>query len=412
METIVMHIDVNSAFLSWTAAHEKQIGMERDIRTVPAVIGGNEENRHGIVLAKSIPAKQYGINTGNSLFEARQLCPNLLILPPDYRLYVKASKALKEYLSTFTPDVEAFSIDECFIRFTDINREHAIALAHRIKEGVKETFGYTVNIGVSTNKLLAKMAGDFKKPDMCHTCFPEEIQIKLWPLDVGDLFMVGRRTKPKLNKWRIKTIGDLAKANPKVIFERLGVYGRMIYAYANGIDASTFKPAPPIKSVGNSSTLKFDVEDAETAHAIILSLVELTAWRLREAGMSCKVVSISIKDRDFGYISRQKKLSYFTDSTNIIYKNICYLFDKHWDERPIRQLGVSVSDLEFAKFQQLSIFKDHNVLNNEKLDKVIDSIRERYGDTAIIRGVFANTELDPLLGGYPDDEYKGMSSIL
>jgi len=229
---------------------------------------------------------------------------------------------------------------------------------------------------------------------------------------VEDLFMVGRRTKPKLNKWGIYTIGQLANSQMSFIYAMLKSYGRLIYAYANGIDASTFKPAPPIKSVGNSSTLKFDVEDTETAHAILLSLVEMAAWRLREAEMTCKVVSVSIKDKDFGYISRQQKLPYFTDCTKEIYKNICRLFDKYWDGRPIRQLGVSVSELEFAKFQQLSMFKDHNTLNNEKLDKVIDSIRERFGDTAVIRGVFANSELSPLLGGYPDDEYPGMSSIL
>jgi len=412
MSVIVMHVDVNSAFLSWTAAFEQQQGIERDLRELVAVIGGNEQNRHGIVLAKSISAKKYKIQTGMSLMEARQLCPNLLVMPPNYRVYTRASKALREYLNTFTPDVEVFSIDECFLRFTDKSREQAIALGHEIKEGIKKNFGYTVNVGISTNKLLAKMAGDFEKPDKCHTCFPEEIEAKLWPLPVEDLFMVGRRTKPKLNRWGIYKIGDLAKFNPKLIFSLLGVHGRLIHAYANGIDASSFKPAPPIKSVGNSSTLKFDVEDTDTAHAIILSLVEMTAWRLREAEMTCRVVSVSIKDKDFGYISRQQKLPYFTDCTKEIYKNICKLFDKYWDGRSIRQLGVSVSELEFAKFQQLSMFKDRNTLNNEKLDKVIDSIRERFGDTAVIRGVFANSELSPLLGGYPDDEYPGMSSIL
>lgn len=412
MSVIVMHVDVNSAFLSWTAAYEIQQGIERDIRNIASVIGGNEQNRHGIVLAKSVPAKKYKIQTGMSLMEARQLCPNLLVVPPNYQVYIRASKALKEYLNTFTPDVQPFSIDECFLRFTDKSREQAIALAYQIKEGVKETFGYTVNIGVSTNKLLAKMAGDFEKPDKCHTCFPEEIEKKLWPLPIEDLFMVGRKTKIKLNNWAIYTIGDLAIIDPRQIFDSLGVHGRLIHAYANGIDASTFKSAPPIKSVGNSSTLKFDVTDTETAHAIILSLVEMTAWRLREAEMMCRVVSIGIKDKDFGYISRQRKLPYFTDCTNDIYRNICSLFDRHWDGRPIRQLGVGVSDLEEAKFQQLSIFKDRNTLNNEKLDKVIDNIRERFGDTAIIRGVFANSELSPVLGGYPDDEYPGMSSIL
>lgn len=409
---IVMHIDVNSAFLAWTAAYEKQLGIERDIREVPAVIGGNEQNRHGIVLAKSVPAKKYKIQTGMSLMEARQLCPYLLVVPPNYQVYVRASRALREYLNTFTPDVQVFSIDECFLRFFDLNSEEAVTLAYYIKDSIKEIFGYTINVGISTNKLLSKMAGDFEKPDKCHTCFPEELKTKLWPLPVEDLYMVGRRTKSKLNRLGIYTIGDLANADYKLISTLLKSHGKLIYAYANGLDSSTFKPAEPIKSVGNSSTLKFDVSDTETAHAIILSLVEMTAWRLREAEMMCRVVSVGIKDKDFGYISRQRKLPYFTDSTKDIHKNICTLFDKYWDGRPIRQLGVSVSDLEFARLQQLSMFKDRNTLNNEKLDKVIDSIRERFGDTAIIRGVFANSGLSPLLGGYPDDEYPGMSSIL
>ncbi|MDD2495022.1 MAG: DNA polymerase IV [Tissierellia bacterium] len=409
---IVMHIDVNSAFLSWTAAYEQQQGIDRDIRKVASVIGGNEQNRHGIVLARSILAKKFKIQTGMSLMEARRQCPNLLVVPPDYQVYVRASKTLREYLYKFTPDVEVFSIDECFLRFTDLNKEEALSLACKIKEDVKNIFGYTINIGISKNKLLAKMAGNFEKPDKCHTCFPEEIKEKLWPLPVEDLFMVGRKTKVKLNRWGIYTIGDLAKTDPNLLFKSIGVYGHMIYAYANGIDGSIFKATPPIKSVGNSSTLKFDVIDTEIAHAIILSLVEMTAWRLREAEMMCKVVSVGIKDKDFNYISRQKKLPYFTDCTKDIYKNICALFDKNWDSRPIRQLGVSVSGLEFAKFQQLSMLKDKNLLKNEKLDKVIDSIREKYGDTAVIRGIFANSELSPILGGYPDDEYPGMSSIL
>ncbi len=407
-----MHIDVNSAFLSWTAAYEKQIGVDRDIREMISVIGGNEKNRHGIVLAKSVLAKKYKIQTGMSLMEARQLCPNLLVVPPRYDIYVRASKTLREYLMKYTPDVQVFSIDECFLKFTDIDRRQAIELAHKIRNGVYDNFGYTVNIGISENKLLAKMAGDFQKPNMCHTCFSEEVKVKMWPLPVGDLFMVGRRTEAKLKNYGIYTIEDLAKADFNFISYVFKSHGRLIYAYANGHDESEFKPADPIKSVGNSSTLKFDVEDIETAHTIILSLVEMTAWRLREAGMSCQVVSVSIKDRDFGYISRQKKLSFFTDSTNVIYKNICSLFDKNWDKRPIRQLGVGVSDLEESKFQQMSIFKDRNMLNNEKLDKVIDKIREKYGETSVIRGVFANSEFNPLLGGYPDSDYPAMSSIL
>jgi len=407
-----MHVDVNSAFLSWTAAYEKQMGIERDIRTVPSVIGGNEESRHGIVLAKSVPAKKFKIQTGMSLMEARQMCPDLLVVPPDYRVYVRASKALKEYLKTYTPEVEIFSIDECFLRFTDINREEAVGLAYEIKGNVREKFGYTVNIGVSENKLLAKQAGDLEKPDKCHTIFADEVREKLWVLPVEDLFMVGRRTKPKLNRWGIYTIGDLANADYQLISSVLKSHGRMIYNYAWGRDSSVFKSKDSIKSVGNSSTLKFNVSDKETSHAILLSLTEMTAWRLREAGMNCRVVSVSIKDKDFGYAAKQKKLMYFTDCTRDIYINICALFDGLWDGRPIRQLGISVSDLECSNIKQINIFQDELSIKNEILDKVVDKIRAKYGDESVMRGVFANSDLKPLLGGYPDDDYPGMGSVL
>ncbi len=411
-KNIIMHIDVNSAFLSWHATYEKQIGIERDIREIPSVIGGNEKSRHGIVLAKSLPAKKFNIQTGESLFEARQKCHNLLIVLPDYNVYTKASKKLREFLKTFTPDVEAFSIDECFIRFTDIDREKAVSLAYLIKDRINEMFGYTVNIGVSENKLLAKMAGDFEKPNKCHTCFPEEIKEKLWPLPVEDLFMVGRKTKQKLNKIGIHTIGNLANYNYNTISALFKSHGRLIYDYAWGRDDSEFKGFEQVKSVGNSSTLRFDVTDTETAHIILLSLVEVTAWRLREAGAFCRVISIGIKFSDFFYISRQKKLSVFTNCTNDLYINICKLFDETWDKKPIRQLGVYVSDLEFRTVKQISLFQSDLSKKSEVLDKTIDKIRYRYGDNAIIRGMFANSDFQPLLGGYPSDEYIGMSSIL
>ena len=407
-----MHIDVNSAFLSWTAAYEKQMGIDRDIRKVASVIGGNEKSRHGIVLAKSVPAKKFKIQTGMSLMEARQLCPNLLVVPPNYGVYVRASKALRDYLTTYTPDVQVFSIDECFLRFTDLKREEALKLAYKIKDGVKEKFGYTVNVGVSENKLLAKQAGDLEKPDKCHTMFLDEIKDKLWVLPVEELYMVGRKTKPKLNKWGIFTIGELANSDYNLISSMLKSHGRLIYNYAWGRDNSSFKDKEPIKSVGNSSTIKFNVTDSETAHVILLSLTEMTAWRLREANMSCRVVSVSIKDKDFNYGAKQRKLMYFTDCTRDIYKNICSLFDELWDKSPIRQLGVSVSDLEFSNIKQLNIFQDELSVKNEVLDKAVDKIRSKFGDESIIRGVFANSDLKPILGGYPDDEYPGMNSIL
>ncbi len=388
------------------------MGIDRDIRKVASVIGGNEKSRHGIVLAKSVPAKKFKIQTGMSLMEARQLCPNLLVVPPNYGVYVRASKALRDYLTTYTPDVQVFSIDECFLRFTDLKREEALKLAYKIKDGVKEKFGYTVNVGVSENKLLAKQAGDLEKPDKCHTMFLDEIKDKLWVLPVEELYMVGRKTKPKLNKWGIFTIGELANSDYNLISSMLKSHGRLIYNYAWGRDNSSFKDKEPIKSVGNSSTIKFNVTDSETAHVILLSLTEMTAWRLREANMSCRVVSVSIKDKDFNYGAKQRKLMYFTDCTRDIYKNICSLFDELWDKSPIRQLGVSVSDLEFSNIKQLNIFQDELSVKNEVLDKAVDKIRSKFGDESIIRGVFANSDLKPILGGYPDDEYPGMNSIL
>ncbi|NLJ57699.1 MAG: DNA polymerase IV [Tissierellia bacterium] len=409
---IIMHVDVNSAFLSWTYAYEKQMGLERNLLNIPSVIGGSEKNRHGIVLARSIPAKKHKIQTGMSLMEARQLCPNLLILHPNYKLYVKASKSLRDYLKTYTPDVEVFSIDECFLRFTDINRQEAVELGHKIKDRVKEKFGYTINVGISENKLLAKQAGDLEKPNKCHTMFMDEIKEKLWVLPVEELFMVGRKTKSKLKSWGIYTIGDLANTDYKFILTMLKSHGRLIYNYAWGRDDSTFKERPPMKSVGNSSTLKFDVRDRETAHIILLSLTEMTAWRLREEKMSCQVVSVSIKDKYFGYKSRQRKLMYFTDCTRDIYINVCKLFDELWDEKPIRALGISLSNLEFSKSKQINIFQDELSLKNETLDKTVDKIRNKYGAESIIRGVFANSPFKPLLGGYPHDEYPDMRSIL
>ncbi len=407
-----MHIDVNSAFLSWTAAYEKQIGIDRDIREVASVIGGKEESRHGIVLAKSVIAKKFKIQTGMSLMEARKLCPDLLVVPPNYSIYVRASKVLRDYLTTYTPDVRVFSIDECFLRFTDLKREEALKLAYKIKDAVREKFGYTVNVGVSENKLLAKQAGDLEKPDKCHTMFLDEIKNKLWALPVEELYMVGRKTKPKLNKLGIFTVGDLANSDYNLISSMLKSHGRLIYNYAWGRDNSNFEEKAPIKSVGNSSTIKFNVTDEETAHVILLSLTEMTAWRLREANMSCRVVNVSIKDKDFNCSSKQRKLVCFTDCTRDIYKNICSLFDELWDKSPIRQLGVSVSDLEFSNVKQLNIFQDELSVKNELLDKAVDKIRAKFGDEAIMRGVFANSDLKPILGGYPDDEHPGISSIL
>lgn len=415
-DNIVMHIDVNSAFLSWQAAYNRQIGIQEDIREIPAVIGGSEERRHGIILAKSIPAKKLGIKTGESIMEARQKCPGLKIIPPSYDVYTRASRKMRVLLEEYAPKIDVFSIDECFMDFSG-TREllgEPEDIAYRIKERIKDEFGYTVNIGISTNKLLAKQASEFEKPDKVHTLYPEEIQKKLWPLPVGELFMVGYRTVPKLNQLNIYTIGELANTDRELISGLLKSHGRLIHDYAWGKDDSKFseKSRVPFKGVGNGSTIHFDVEDRLTAHKILLSLVETASKRLRDEDMSCRVVAVGIKNKDFGYHSHQRKIPVFTNCTHDLFEIIRELFDEAWDGNPIRHMNVRFTDLERTKFKQLNFFQNEYSKKMEKLDMAIDGIREKYGKYAVIRAEYIDSGLSPVLGGYPNDDYPDMSSIL
>lgn len=288
MGTLIFHIDVNSAYLSWEAAYRLQQGEKLDIRTIPSVIGGDESSRHGIVLAKSISAKKYNIKTGESLYEARRKCHELAVFPPRYWLYMQCSSAMHEILEEYTPIIQKFSVDESFLDFSNMENLYPdyMKLAETIKERIKRELGFTVNIGISNNKLLAKVASDLKKPDKIHTLFPDEIEKKMWPLSVEDLYMVGRATVPKLHKLNINTIGDLASYDVDILKNILKSHGELIWNYANGIDNSKVRKSNYIemKGIGNSTTISFDVEDRETAHKVLLSLCETVGMRLRDSG--------------------------------------------------------------------------------------------------------------------------------
>lgn len=413
---MIMHIDVNSAFLSWQAAYNKQIGIDKDIREVPSVIGGNEKSRHGIVLAKSIPAKKLGIKTGESLMEARSKCKNLLVIPPNYDLYVKSSKALMSLLTEYSPIIQVFSIDECFLDYTGLQNHfgNPIDAAHKIKNRIKEELGFTVNIGISSNKLLAKQAGELNKPDKVNVVFPEDIKEKLWPLPVEELFMVGYKTKPKLNKIGIYTIGDLANSDYNLISTTLKSHGRLIYNYAWGIDESNvnYTNSIPFKSVGNGSTIHFDVDDIETANKILLSLVETTSKRLRNSNCKCSVIAIGLKTSDFKYFSHQRKLLTCTNLTNEIYDVAKDLLYEMWDKTPIRQFNVRLSEIGLSNINQLSIFDIKNKEKLERLDSTIDDIRNKYGKLSITRAAFLHSGLKSMLGGLGKDEYPVMTSLL
>ncbi|MCT4686199.1 MAG: DNA polymerase IV [Vallitalea sp.] len=368
-----------------------------------------------MVLAKSIPAKKYGIKTGESLFSARQKCPSLVIVPPNYKLFMQCSDAMVDIFKEYFPLVERYSVDECFLDYTNMSNHFGspISFAHHLKDKIQKKLGFTVNIGISNNKLLAKMASDFEKPNKIHTLFPNEIQEKMWPLPVSDLFMVGRATNAKLIKLGIYTIGELANSDPKLLYTHFKSHGYLIHAYANGIATSIVKPcSPEAKGIGNSTTISFDVTDSRTAKLILLSLTETVCMRLRDSDMIAKMVSVSIKSHDFISLSHQMQLAESTDITNDIYKAICILFDEAWNKEPIRHLGVRISSLSSKINTQLSLFDFDKHEKYTALDESIDKIRLRYGNTSIIRASFLHSGLRPLNGGMPEENYPIMSSLL
>lgn len=411
---VIFHVDVNSAFLSWTACERKLADPDAlDLRDIPSAVGGDKERRHGIILAKSAPAKAYHIQTGEPIVRALEKCPSLTIVSPDYRAYVRYSEQLIELLKQYAPSVEQYSIDEAFCDMTGTTALYGdpIAFAHRLKAKIRDTLGFTVNIGISSNRLLAKMASDFEKPDRVHTLFPEEIQEKMWPLPVRDLLFVGRSTSEKLNQLGIATIGQLACCDPAILTSHFKKHGEMIWKYANGLDVSELgerKGRP--KGYGNSITLSRDVTDASEAKHILLSLCEIVSARLRADHASVTMVSVHIRTCDFRQTSRQKSLTASTDSTQTIFETACLLFDELWDHTPIRLLNVTtgkISTSDLFEAEQLDLFDQERNEKRKKLDRAIDSVRNRFGDDAIQRACFlksAGTDLKK--GGLNQEKFK------
>ncbi len=413
---LIFHVDVNSAFLSWEAAYRLQQGDSLDLRDIPSAVGGNPETRHGIILAKSIPAKKYNIVTGETLHSAYGKCPSLVVVPPSYGLYIRCSNAMVDILKEYTPKVQRFSVDECFMDLSNMQDHYKdeVDLAHKIKDRIKEELGFTVNIGISSNKLLAKMASDFKKPDMVHTLFPDEISYKMWPLPIEELFMVGRATAPKLHSLNIHTIGDLALYDKSILKMKLKSFGLLLYDYANGIEDSEVNATNHIamKGMGASTTLSYDLEKSEEAHMVLLSLTESLGMRLRDSKNCCYLVGIHIKNSSLLSYGHQRKLFTPTDSTEEIAKIACELFDELWRGDPIRHLGVRVSELCTNDLCQVSLFSKNEIEKQQALDKVIDDIRLRYGSRSLVRGVFLHSGISPISGGIGEADYPVMTSIL
>ena len=393
MARIIFHIDVNSAFLSWTAVEQLKNGSKVDLREIPAIIGGDQSSRHGIVLAKSSLAKSYGIQTGEPVVNAFRKCPNLVTAPPNHKMYREKSRMLMDFLRTYTKKIEQVSVDECYMDFTELVGRYPTPVdgAMEIKEEVKKRFGFTVNIGISSNKLLAKMASDFQKPDRIHTLFPEEVPQKMWPLPISSLFMAGHASVAVLQKLDIHTIGDLARMDPAILSLHLKSHGKMLWEYANGIDNSSIESEPSqAKGIGNSTTLASDLTTAQEAYSILLQLSTKVGHRLEKAGQSANNLCVEIKYATFDKYTRQMPLSSPTQDGKKLYHAACHLFDTLWNGNPIRLLGVRAGKLTDADEPvQLDLFSyDPKAIEKEqKMERAMDKIREKFGKDLIQKGI-------------------------
>ena len=395
MSRLIFHIDVNSAFLSWESARRVKQGLS-DLRDIPACIGGDPKKRTGIVVAKSIPAKKYGITTGEPVAMALRKCPELVIVKSDFELYIKCSRAFKEICASYAPVMESFSIDEVFLDMTGTSLIYPdqIKTAHEIKDKIRDELGFTVNVGISTNKLLAKMASDFEKPDKVHTLFPEEIPTKMWPLSVRDLLFLGKAFEKKLTEAGIRTIGDMAHVSESEIQALLGnKAGHQLHQYALGIDESPVKAKPEeAKGFSVETTFNDDIVSVEQVLPILLEQCDVVTTRMRRKGKKCTSVSVTFRTLDFKNKSHQTTLSNATDMTDEIFRNAKKLFTESWKGEPLRLIGVALTNLTDESFEQLSLFEDNEKKErHRKLDATMDEIRQKFGNDKITRASIMNS---------------------
>ena len=405
MERIIFHVDVNNAFLSWEAAYRiHYLGASVDLRQIPSAVAGDASARHGIILAKSQPAKKYGVCTGETIGQAKGKCPQLYMVPPNYHLYQRCSRAFQSILKEYTPDVEPYSIDECYMDMTETLHLFGgpVETADEIRRRIEGELGFTVNIGVASNKLLAKMASELRKPNYTHSLFPWEIQEKMWPLSISRLFFVGKATRRKLETLGIRTIGELAAMDPGVLRPVLHKHGEQIWNFANGRDDTQVKAETRTnKGYGNSTTIAFDVKDQETARQVLLALSETVGTRLRSHKVKAEVIAVGLKSYDFHYASHQMVMPNPTNITWELYQYACQLFDQLWDRRtPLRHLGIQTHRLrDQTEPRQMNLFDTADYEKLERLDGMVDAIRGKYGIDSLKRAVFLDGSIDHLSGG-------------
>lgn len=387
MERIIMHIDVNNAFLSWTAVDLLNKGYKVDIRKEVSVIGGDETKRRGIVLAKSIPAKKEGIQTAETLYIARKKCPRLKIYSPNYELYKTMSNNLFSYLKKYTSDIEIVSIDECFLDYGKVKRIYGdeIKFAYKIKNEIYNLYGFTVNIGIANNKLCAKMASDFTKPNKVHTLFSNEVKEKMWPLYIGDLYGIGKKSAEKLVKIGICKIEDLALSTKEKLYPYFKNQSSYMINIANGIDDSeVISEISNPKCISETYTLLYDYDDINEINKELKRITESITNDLKKTKRYTSVIAVIIKDKYFKTNTHQLKLKNATDNKDEIYEVVKKLFKESWDETPVRLIGVRLDSLSNSNDYQISLFENiEEKVKNEKINKTIGELKKKFGDNII-----------------------------
>lgn len=399
MSRIILHSDCNCFYAS------VECTLNPALKGKPVAVSGNPEKRHGIILAKSEEAKKFGVKTGEAIWQAKKKCPQLITLPPNFSKYVEYSKSVKEIYYKYTDMVESFGLDEAWLDVTGSTRlfGNGYKIAQKIRSRIKKELDITVSIGVSYNKIFAKLGSDYKKPDAVTLINKSNYKHMVWSLPAEDLLYVGSATKKKLNSLGIFTIGQIANTPVDILKKNLGKWGQMLHSFANGNDTSTvalYGETSPVKSIGNSTTSPRDLKDITDVKIIMGVLADSVARRMREQGLSCMLVSITVRDNSLCSFTRQKKLLSYTDITSEILSTALALFKESYSwKKPIRSLGLSVSELTCKDSgTQLSLFEDNKKrLRQESLDKTTDALKNRFGNFIINPAVMLK---DTTLSGF------------
>ena len=385
---VIFHVDVNNAYLSWTAVYLVKNGYKKDIRLIPSVIGGDEDSRHGIVLAKSPIAKKMGVKSAETIYMARKKCKDLEVYPPNFQIYEEYSNKFYNYLKQYSPLIERASVDECFLDMSNTKYlyDNLEELAYKIKDDIKNMFGFTVNVGIGNNKLLAKMASDFEKPDKVHTLYTNEIETKMWPLDVSDLLFVGKSSSKLLHSIGIDTIGDLANCDPNILSKYYKSRVDDLINSAKGIDDTpVINDYGDNKSISISRTLLKDTDNLNEIKKVLLKLSQEIGLRARNNNLYANTIALTLKTSSFKNISHQISLDTSTNNTMEIYEKVCELLRSVDKSEPFRLLGIRLDNLTRTKNSKISFFEEET---NDDIQKIMDNINTRYKNSMIMPAIF------------------------